>query len=500
MNKALPIMIQGTNSDAGKSMLVTALCRIFARDGYKTAPFKSQNMALNSYITVDGYEIGRAQGVQAEAAGIVATTDMNPILIKPDNVNDAQIIVRGKPYQNMKGMQYREEFYEKGLELIRESYLNLAARYERIVIEGAGSPAEINLNDRELVNMSVARMANAPVIIVGDIEKGGVFASLVGTLQLLEKEDRNRVIGVIINKFRGDKSLLQPGLDWFEQYTGIPVFGVVPFLAGLNIEAEDSVILENRNTAFRSVKDDIDICVIRFPWITNFTDIDPFFYEPDCGVRFVSRPDELGEPDLVILPGSENTPGDLDFLEKSGLRNRIIQLQQGGKTVVFGIGGGYEMLGREIDVSKQDSSEKLSGLGLLPVKTELTDETVTARLQGVLHYDDTQFPVNGYEIRNGHIRLGEGALPLIQKENGHDGCKNENETVLGTYFHEIFHNDDFRAHILNRIRKNKGLPPSGERMAFLKLREESFDRLADHVQKHVDIEEIVKKMKEFQQG
>lgn len=499
MSKVLPLMIQGTNSDAGKSMLVTAFCRIFTQDGYKTAPFKSQNMALNSYVTVDGYEIGRAQGVQAEAAGVSATTDMNPILIKPSSENDSQIIVKGKPYKMMKGMKYREEFFEKGLKLIRESYHNLTSQYERIVIEGAGSPAEVNLNDRELVNMRVARITNAPVIIVGDIEKGGVFASLVGTLQLLPEEDKKRVIGVIINKFWGDLTLLQPGLDWFEEYTGIPVLGVVPYLPNLNIEAEDSVILDSYKTV-QDVTKDIDIAVIRLPRISNFTDVDPFFSETDCSVRFVSRVDQLKEPDIIILPGSKNTVEDLLFLEKSGLKKRVLELQQNGRTVVFGICGGYQMLGEEIhDPCHVESDfEGMQGFGLLPLYTVMTEEKTTVQSQGIITYDKKQFSIKGYEIHMGQTRFTKEALTFIQKATGNDGCKKEDESVLGTYFHGIFHNDEFRSYFLNRIRKNKGLPPLEERIAFNQLREESFNRLAEHVREHVKMNEIIKKMKEFQ--
>ncbi|MEH7479736.1 cobyric acid synthase, partial [Neobacillus drentensis] len=306
MVKALPLMFQGTNSDVGKSVVVTAFCRIFAQDGYKTVPFKSQNMALNSYITVDGKEIGRAQGVQAEAAGIQATTDMNPILLKPNRDNQSQIVVHGKPYKNMEAGRYRREFFQTGLTLIQQSLSALSQNYERIVIEGAGSPAEINLNDREMVNMRIAKMADAPVILIGDIEKGGVFASLVGTLQLMEPADHDRVIGVIINKFRGDIRLLESGLTWFEEYSGKPVLGVIPYLENLNIDAEDSVIL-NQYTSTQNTEKELDIAVIQYPKISNFTDVDPFFAEPDCHVRFITRADQLHDPDLVILPGSKNT-------------------------------------------------------------------------------------------------------------------------------------------------------------------------------------------------
>lgn len=499
MKKALPLMIQGTNSDAGKSMIVTAFCRIFAREGYKTAPFKSQNMALNSYITADGAEIGRAQGVQAEAAGISATAEMNPILIKPANGQESHIIVKGKPYQKMRGMQYREEFYEQGLQIVKDCFEQLSARYERIVIEGAGSPAEINLNDRELANMSVARIADAPVIIVGDIEKGGVFASLVGTLQLLPEKDRQRVIGVIINKFHGDKSLLQPALDWFEEYTGVPVFGVVPYLSGLNIEAEDSVVLDRYRTK-RKATGEIDIAVIHYPRVANFTDLAPFFAETDCNVRFVRSAWQLEEPDLVILPGTENVADDMAFLEESGLKREMVQLSQNGRTVLFGIGGGFAMLGEEIVTQGEETKcNKISGLGLLPVRTDWTAGRLTARSEGVLHYAGKQFFVKGYTVGGGQTLLGEGVRALVQYGSGADGCVSGNERVLGTNFHGIFHNDKFRAHLLNRLRTGKGLPPVADRVSFRRLKEEAFDRLADHVKTHVNIEAIVRKMKEFQQ-
>lgn len=500
MTKAQRLMIQATNSDAGKSVLVTAFCRIFAQDGYKTAPYKSQNMALNSYITVDGFEIGRAQGVQAEAAGILATTDMNPILIKPSRENESQIVVNGKPYRNMAAFEYREDFFNKGLELIKASLERLDQQYERIIIEGAGSPAEINLNDRELVNMRVAKLANAPVILVGDIEKGGVFASLVGTLQLLSEEDRRRIIGVVINKFRGDIALLQPGLDWFEQYTGVPVLGVVPYLPNLTIEAEDSLILDSY-TAQQDLTKDLDIAVIRYPKISNFTDIDPFFAESDCDVRFVSRPDQLKNPDILILPGSKNTIEDLQFLEQSGLKEAILALQAKGNTIVFGICGGFQMLGEEIQDPDhiETTCEKMAGLALLPIHTVMTAEKTTVLSKGVVTYQNKQFTINGYEIHMGQTHLKGNAVPFIQMEKGCDGCKHSSEKILGSYFHGIFHNDEFRAYFLDKVRESKGLAPLTERVAFSQLREDAFDRLAEHVRQHVKMEFITQKMKQFQQ-
>jgi adenosylcobyric acid synthase len=513
MAKGLPLMIQGTHSDAGKSALVTAFCRIFAQDGYRVAPFKSQNMALNSYITLGGKEIGRAQGVQAEAAGIIATTDMNPILIKPTREYESQIVVHGKPYQNMQAAVYRQDFFSLGLEIITQSYERLSSSYERIMIEGAGSPAEINLNDRELVNMRVARIANAPVILVGDIEKGGVFASLVGTLQLLEPEDRERVIGVVINKFRGDVSLLEPGLKWFEEYTGKPVLGVIPYIKNLNIDAEDSVIL-SQYTSHVDASKEIDIAVIRYPMISNFTDVDPFFVEPDCHVRFVSKAKELGEPDLIILPGSKNTIEDLMFLKESGLASKIQSLAANHTSFIFGICGGYQMLGIKVEDPYEIESPLLetAGLGLIPLRTIITQEKTTVLSKGFILMEHKSIPVEGYEIHMGESVYAEessddgGACqtgkyePLIHMEDRMEGSKSLDQQVIGTYFHGIFHNDLFREHLLNGIRSKKGLAPIYDRISFNQLREEGFDRLADSVREHVQLDYIHEKMKQFKQN
>lgn len=499
MTKALPIMFQGTHSDAGKSVIVTAFCRIFAQDGWKTVPFKSQNMALNSYITVDGKEIGRAQGVQAEAAKTIATTDMNPILLKPNRGNQAQVVVHGKPYKNMEAGAYRQDFYQQGLQMINDALERLSEDNERVVIEGAGSPAEINLNDREMVNMRVARMANAPVVLVGDIEKGGVFASLVGTLQLLEPEDRDRVIGVVINKFRGDVKLLESGLQWFEEYTGKPVLGVVPYLQNLNIDAEDSVILD-QYTSQQNHEKEIDIAVIQYPRISNFTDVDPFFVEEDCHVRFIMSADQLKEPDLIILPGSKNTIEDFQYLQESGLASKIIDLHNQKNTRVFGICGGFQMLGESIsDPFAIESPKAFSkGLGLLPVQTTITEEKTTVQSQGQINFCDKIFKVEGYEIHMGNSLIAEDGEGLITTESSTDGCKNKDESVAGTYFHGIFHNDELRETLINEVRKNKGLAPIYERVSFNQLREEAFDRLADHVRAHVNIGFIEEKMIEFQ--
>ncbi|UOF89811.1 cobyric acid synthase [Fodinisporobacter ferrooxydans] len=498
MGKAIPIMIQGTSSDAGKSVIATAFCRIFKQDGFLTAPFKSQNMALNSYVTVDGKEIGRAQGVQAEAAGIDATTEMNPILIKPTRDLESQIVVNGEPFANMKAMAYRSDFFAQGLQVIKQSYHTLSQIYERIVIEGAGSPAEINLNDRELVNMRVAKLTHSPVILVADIERGGVFASLVGTLQLLDEEDRKRVIGVIINKFRGDLALLKPGLAWFERYTGKPVLGVIPFLSELHIDAEDSLILPQLKCTTSESKE-IDIAVIQYPKISNFTDVDPFRVEPDCQVRHVTHANELGEPDLVIFPGSKNTMEDLLYLRTLGLEERLGSLYQKRRSMFVGICGGYQMLGKEIhDPDHVESPHaRMQGFGWIPMKTQLETKKITRLSTGQVITFGTPIPVKGYEIHMGISEKLELVPDLIQMNDHMEGTYVPETNVLGTYFHGIFHNDEFRKTVLNRIRLKKGLPIMEQRPSFLQLREQSFDILADHVRKHVQMEFIYEQMDAF---
>lgn len=497
-NRPLTIMIQGTHSDAGKSVITTALCRIFAQDGYKTAPFKSQNMALNSYITLDGKEIGRAQGVQAEAAKTIATTDMNPILIKPSRDMEAQVVFHGKPYATMKATQYREEFFQLGVQAIHDSLQKLKEEYEVIVIEGAGSPAEINLTDKELVNMRVASIANAPVILVGDIDKGGVFASLVGTLQLLGPHDRSRVIGVIINKFRGDISLLQPGLDWFEEYTGVPVLGVIPYLEGLEIDGEDSLVLQKYGNDHKD-QAAIDIAVIAYPRISNFTDVDPLRLEPDCRVRFVRKASELGNPDFIILPGTKNTAEDLLFLRESGLFEKIKTAYHNG-TCLAGICGGFQMLGEKImDPSQIESPYTImEGFGLFPMVTEMTEMKKTVRVKGFCRMKGFEnLLLSGYEIHMGRTQLNRNHQPFSILSGEMEGCTNQEGTLFGTYLHDVFHNDEFRGAYLNKIRKKKGLEPIERSLRFRDLKEREFDRLAEHVRRSIKMDLILEKMKEF---
>lgn len=499
------LMIQGTASDVGKSVIVTALCRIFAQDGLQPAPFKSQNMALNSYVTADGYEIGRAQGIQAEACGIAATTDMNPVLIKPTGELHSQIVVHGRPYEHLSASDYREHFLPQAKPLVMEALGKLRAKHGIVVIEGAGSPAEINLKQRDIVNMNLAGWADAPVILVGDIDRGGVFAFLVGTLELLEPQERARVKGFIINKFRGDLSLLQPGLEWLEQRTGIPVLGVLPFLPDLGIDAEDSVVLETYATrpAETSCKE-LDIAVIRYPRISNFTDFDPLTAEPDVSLRYVSKPSELGCPDAVILPGTKDTIGDLEFLRSQGLEEVILSLiERETHTQLVGICGGYQMLGEQLhDPEAVESAEPRSaaGLGLLPLATTFLPGKRTVRVVG--QTIDGQLPLEGYEIHAGSTRQLRDIRPLFSLQADvpdpgeaeavphPEGAARADGRVFGTYLHGLFHNDAWRRAWLDGLRMSKGLNPLGVTFDSSLRKEEAFDRLADEVRSHLRMDLI----------
>lgn len=453
---AKAIMIQGTSSDVGKSVICTALCRILVNDGYKVAPFKSQNMALNSYITKDGGEIGRAQGVQAEAARTIATTDMNPILLKPKQDMVAEVVVHGKHHLNMDAKTYRNDFVEKVMPLVAESVQRLQQEFDVIVLEGAGSPAEINLKARDIANMRMAHLTDASVILVADIDRGGVFASIIGTLALLDEEERARVKGIIINKFRGMRELLDDGIDWVEKETGIPVLGVIPYV-DMQIDAEDSLALSSlRLKRPKQAEFPIDVAVIRLPRISNFTDIDPLFEEPDLGVRFVSSAADFGSPDVIILPGTKNTIDDLHWLKEQGLV-ALIERSFNQGTHVFGICGGYQMLGKTLlDPDAIEGSGSIeSGLGLLDIETTFVPSKKTVQVTGQLASGDE---VSGYEIHLGRsIRLGH-TRSFIQLHDGReDGAIGYEGRIIGTYLHGIFHNRLFTRKYFNAIRAQKGL-------------------------------------------
>jgi adenosylcobyric acid synthase len=487
------IMIQGTASDVGKSFIATALCRLLSNEGLRVAPFKSQNMSNNSYATADGREIGRAQGIQAEAARTEASVWMNPILLKPKSDMSSEVVLLGKAVRTYSGRSYRENFYEKGLAVIKESLKKLEADFDVIVAEGAGSPVEINLKDRELVNMKVADLADIPVILAADIDRGGVFASIIGTLELLTREERERVKGLIINKFRGDPDLFADGISWLEERTGIPVLGVLPHLENHMIDGEDSLSLEG--SFYKKAGGRIDIAVIRLPYISNYSDIEPFLCEEDVSVRWVKDAAEFGEPDAVIIPGTKSTIHDLQFLKSSGLERSIACFAgEGGR--IAGICGGYQMLGEQLyDPEGTDSGTvgfKEKGLGLIAADTTFFSEKITVQAKGS-YMPSAGFgsgSVEGYEIHLGQTaKKGEDAgrgLFLMEdgREEGYSGGK-----IIGTYLHHVFHNDTFRNRWLGSIRKEKSLPQK-EPVRIGDMKDERFENLANEAKQHLQWDKI----------
>lgn len=494
-------MVQGTASDVGKSILVAGLCRIFSQDGLECVPFKSQNMALNSYITLTGHEMGRAQVFQSEAAGKEADVRMNPVLLKPTSDRKSQVIFNGKVLANMDAVEYHE-FKPTLSHKISEIYQELGSENDVVVIEGAGSPAEINLNSRDIANMGMAKIADAPVILVADIDRGGVFASIYGTVELLEKEERARVKGVIINKFRGDKALLDPGLEMIEDLTNIPVLGVVPY-EQFKIEDEDSVALKNVNRLFDSSKK-IDVAVVSLSKMSNFTDFNSLELEPDVSVRYVFQGDKIGQPDVLIIPGSKNTLEDSLFLKESGLAQQIQELRVKG-TYILGICGGYQLLGEKLhDPQKMESETgSVDGLGLLPVETTIQETKVTAQVEGMRD----ELKVTGYEIHMGETLLKTGQpFAEILKENNQeiarfDGAVSEDGKVIGTYLHGIFDGSDFRHDFFNQVRDSKGLEMLTEKTQEYKaFKEEQYDKLADCLRQNLDMEKIYEIINQSDKG
>lgn len=490
------IMVQGTASSVGKSILVTALCRIFRQDGYKVAPFKSQNMALNSFVTREGGEMGRAQVVQAEAAGIEPTVDMNPVLLKPEADSRSQVIVLGKVAKTLKASEYYQ-YTPYLLDVIRNSLNRLRSAYDIVVIEGAGSPAEINLKEREIVNMRIARMAAAPVLLVGDIDRGGVFASLLGTLMLLDDEERALVKGLIINKFRGDIGLLKPGLTMLEERAAKPVLGVIPYFRDLAIAQEDSVYLDEREAR---IGRGLDVAVIRLPHISNYDDFDPL-EQMGCRVRFVSEERALGNPDLVILPGTKSTIADLASLRQGGLAAAISKLSTSG-TAVIGICGGYQMLGKIIHDPDQVESPvmQVEGMGLLETETTFSRDKTTSQVKARVVCGQGLFAglqdqeISGYEIHQGQSAGRAGAAFQVTetpsgKADYPDGAVSPNGRVFGSYLHGLFHNAGFTSGLLNCLRLSRGLPP--ETFAPVS-RDSQYDKLAGIVRESLDMDKIYK--------
>jgi adenosylcobyric acid synthase len=495
------LMIQGTGSGVGKSVLATAFCRWFARAGYRVAPFKSQNMALNASVTVDGGEIGRAQAAQAEAAGIEPTVDMNPILLKPETDHRSQVIVRGRTLATVDFKEYRR-MKPTLLPVVEESLARLRQSYDLIVIEGAGSPAEINLREGEIVNMRIARIADAVVLLVGDIDRGGMFAALLGTMELLDVEDRRRVGGFIINKFRGDASLLESGFDVLTSRTGVPVLGVVPHFTGRLVPAEDSLDLDAAASAVGPVV--IDIGVARLPRISNFDDFEPLAREPGVRVRFVRTPAELADADAIVLPGSKSTIADLRWLRESGLASVISAAAGEGRTVI-GVCGGYQMLGKAIcDPEHVESRVDITpGLGLLPVVTTFEATKTTVRVRAEVSAAAGPFAsvagsdVAAYEIHAGRTDVDDARRPFVvvgrrgATVREFDGATNAAGTVVGTYLHGLFGNDGLRRAFLAHLAKRKGERPD-ERWGAGEAAIDRYDRLADIVAAAVDLRVISK--------
>lgn len=505
---AKKIMFQGTSSNVGKSILCTALCRILYRMGYKTVPFKAQNMALNSYVTKWGDEIGRAQVAQAEAAGIDPIVQMNPVLLKPTGNQSSQVVLMGKPVGVYSAKEYHTHYALTALDKVKESIAFLDENFEMIVIEGAGSPAEVNLKANDIVNMRIAKMTQAPVFLIADIDRGGAIASIVGTLELLEPEERDLIKGIVINKFRGDIKLLEPALTFIEEKTGKKVVGVIPAIENLDIDEEDSVALENKKNVGSK---DIQIAVIQTPKISNFTDFDALNYEPDVSVRFVGPGDIIGTPDLIILPGSKNTLADLTYLKNSGLADEIKKLAEKG-TPVIGICGGNQMLGTAIyDPHHMEGDiEESEGLGLVnsttTMKNQKTTHQVTFDVEN-LHFLNGTFSGSelvGYEIHMGDTKPNDDTVKrcfTITKRSETpitvvDGFIDGRHQVMGTYIHGVFDNDEFRRFIINQLRLRKGLEETPVVFHYFEHKNKAYNRLADIVEEHLDMDYIMTLLKD----
>ena len=491
--RARALMIQGTSSNAGKSVLAAAICRILFQDGVRVAPFKAQNMSLNSFVTRDGGEMGRAQVVQAQACRLEPQVRMNPVLLKPNSDTGCQVIVRGTPVGNMRVGEY-VRYKPQAFSAAKECYDSLAAEFEAVVLEGAGSPGEVNLKSHDMVNMRMAEYAGAPVLVVGDIDRGGVFASFVGTMEVLAEWERRLVAGWIVNRFRGDASLLAPALDYTLAHTGRPVLGVVPYLPELGLPQEDSVDFKS-GALDRSAADEaaVEIAIIDLPHISNFTDFDPFRGEPDVRLRIVRAADELGSPDAAMLPGSKNTLRDLAYLRRSGLAERLVRLARQGKTEIIGICGGLQMLGLEIrdPAGIESAGEDPHGLALLNAGTVMAaDKTLT---RGTARHLASGLEVAGYEIHHGQTFFG-GCRPMFTRCDGQVvGISSGDGRVWGTYLHGVFDADAFRRWFIDQLRVRRGLAAVGKVVARYDI-EPVLDRLASAVRESVRMEDIYRTM------
>ncbi|MEB3357201.1 MAG: cobyric acid synthase CobQ [Synechococcales bacterium] len=491
------IMVVGTTSHAGKSLLTTALCRILCRRGWRVAPFKSQNMALNAYVTPTGGEIGYAQAVQAWSAGVMPRVEMNPILLKPQGDQTSQIILKGRPVGRVAAAEYYEQYFEPGWQAIEESLSRLREEFDLLVCEGAGSPAEINLKHRDLANMRIAKHLNAPTILVVDIDRGGAFAHVVGTLELLDPEERSLVKGIVINKFRGQRSLLQSGIEWLENRTQIPVIGVIPWI-DQTFPAEDSLSLFDRVN--NPLQRDLNIAVIRLPRISNFTDFDPLDAEPTVNLRYIGLKEPLGYPDALILPGSKTSIADLIALQRTGMADAIRDYAAAGGTIL-GICGGFQIMGRMLaDPEGVEGHEgRYKGLGLVPLKSVITGQKVARQRLVTSKYPQAGLPVAGYEIHQGRSQLvrpeqDEGDEPVYQPmfDDPNLGVVDATQSIWGTYLHGLFDNGPWRRTWLNRLRKQRGLGSLATGIPnYREQREVMLDSLADVVDAYLDLTPIL---------
>lgn len=486
MKKLHPIMFAGTGSDVGKSIIAAAFCRIFKQDGYCPAPFKAQNMALNSYATPEGLEIGRAQAVQAEAAGVPCHTDMNPLLLKPQSDHTSQVVLHGKPIGNRPAYDYfRKEGREELRKEVYAAFDRLSARYNPVVMEGAGSLAEINLRETDLVNMPMAIHAGADVILVGDIDRGGVFASVYGSLMLLTPEERKHVKGILINKFRGDIRLFEPGIKMLEELCGIPVLGVVPYYKDIHIEEEDSVSLAMKSV--HAMQGKVNVAVVLLRHLSNFTDFNVLERDPRVHLFYTNNVDELEKADIILLPGSKSTLDDLYELRRNGVAGAIVRARRRGATIM-GICGGYQMMGQQIldPEHVEGDLEALPGLGLLPMVTRMSGEKVTRQIKFTLSGSSSD-RMDGYEIHMGVTTPveGETVCPLNRLEDGSmDGCRVD-EKCMGTYIHGILDNASFIDFLLKPYAHQ--LTEEAETFNYQTYKEQQYDKLADHVRAHVNI-------------
>lgn len=488
------VMVMGTSSHVGKSVMATALCRIFYQDGYRVAPFKVQNMSRNSAVTPEGLEISRAQATQAEAAGVPPNVHMNPILLKPTDGRSSQVIVQGRVYADQSAASYMRSDKVELWRAAQESFRCLSERFTVIVMEGAGSPVEMNLKARDLANMRAAEMADAAVILVADIERGGVFASIIGTLALLEPAERSRVVGFVINKFRGDTTLFDDGVRFLEERTGIPVLGVIPYLPDLAIDEEDSLGLDAPRYGPRDTGG-LRIGIVPLPHIANFSDVDALFWEPDVDPFFGRTPDDLRDADAIVVPGTKNTMDDLAWLHATGWSDALIRARSQGRPIL-GICGGYQMLGqvvRDPDAFESHRSE-VPGLGWAAMETTLVSPKRTVWVEGRLAGPWASIAVKGYEIHMGRTIVSGDTVPLAtvragdEREWRSDGIVLDDFAVVGTYLHGILDNSGFRELWLNQVRRRSGRDPQRSTVSVDVLRERAYDRLATVVRGHLRLD------------